>query len=340
MKKILSLFILTILVFSFVGCGGSANSAKETEPKINVQKKEAVEGDTDVNLKGTNSEKAEKEEEAIVEDTAENEKSKDLKPILASAPMPAKSSISEELDDAVANAVITSNSGSYMDGECNAEGHIILDSSENSSYITLYALTTYGEYAFQNDMFIKISGTGVIPVAMTFLEDKDDGYILQSYKLPEDGEGYAASIKTLFPQELYNRVVHPSDGDRAALQAQERKYAEQYLDSIGRTAVIGEYSDLEIEYPDISSENLDLIFNRYWEYPRWIGTEEKIENGVRYVYETQWKNYGNNDSMVYLTKYVYDTGEIIRTINVHIDDGEVQATEEKVLRLIENSKHE
>ena len=51
MKKILSLFILTILVFSFVGCGGSANSAKETEPKINVQKKEAVEGDTDVNLK-------------------------------------------------------------------------------------------------------------------------------------------------------------------------------------------------------------------------------------------------------------------------------------------------
>lgn len=44
--------------------------------------------------------------------------------------------------------------------------------------------------------------------------------------------------------------------------------------------------------------------------------------------------------MVYLTKYVYDTGEIIRTINVHIDDGEVQATEEKVLRLIENSKHE
>lgn len=112
------------------------------------------------------------------------------------------------------------------------------------------------------------------------------------------------------------------------------------MDSIGRTAVIGEYRDLEIEYPDISSENLDLIFKRYWEYPRWIGTEEKIEDGVRYVYETQWKNYGNNDSMVYLTKYVYDTGEIIRTINVHIDDGEVQATEEKVLRLIENSKHE
>lgn len=155
MKKILSLFILTILVFSFVGCGGSANSAKETEPKINVQKKEAVEGDTDVNLKGTNSEKAEKEEEAIVEDTAENEKTKDMNPIWASAPMPAISSISEELDDAVANAVITSNSGSYMDGECNAEGHIILDSS-GKQFIYYFICSYYIRgICFQTDMFIK-----------------------------------------------------------------------------------------------------------------------------------------------------------------------------------------
>ncbi|GFI62040.1 hypothetical protein IMSAG049_01212 [Clostridiales bacterium] len=44
--------------------------------------------------------------------------------------------------------------------------------------------------------------------------------------------------------------------------------------------------------------------------------------------------------MVYFTKYVFDTGEIIRTVNVHVDEGEVKASEEKVLRLVENSKNQ
>ena len=92
-----------------------------------------------------------------------------------------------------------------------------------------------------------------------------------------------------------------------------------------------------MEIPDIPDETYNMIFDRYWEYPYWIGTQEKIEDGVRYVYETQWKDYGDSDSMVYLTKYVYGTGEIIRTINVHIDDGEVQSSEEKVLKLVENA---
>ena len=65
-----------------------------------------------------------------------------------------------------------------------------------------------------------------------------------------------------------------------------------------------------------------------------------MENGVRYVYETQWKDYGNNDSMVYLTKYVYDTGEIIRTINVHIDNGVIESSEEKVLKIIGTTQME
>ena len=195
----------------------------------------------------------------------------------------------------------------------------------------------YGEYGFLNNKFIKISGSGIIPAVITFTVDKDNVYTLQSYEVPLDGSEYASSVKEMFPKDLYNRIIPSSDSDKTVLLAQERKYAKNYLESIGRTASIGEYSDLKMEIPDIPDETYNMIFDRYWEYPYWIGTQEKIEDGVRYVYETQWKDYGDSDSMVYLTKYVYGTGEIIRTINVHIDDGEVQSSEEKVLKLVENA---
>lgn len=334
MKKILSAFILIIFVFSFSGCGSSSQSSNQNEAETNNNELNTnqTENSNEIKLKIA----VETESDSM--DSAENEEAETKLNSASVMPMTVTTTVSDELDNAVGEAVINNNDGSYLDGECNAEGHIILKADESKSNITLYTLTTYGEYGFQNGMFIKVSGTGVIPVVITFSVDKDNTYILQSYIEPKDGSGYATSIKEMFPKELYNRVIPISDSDKAALQAQERKYAKNYLDSIGRTASIGEYTDLEIEIPDIPADTANVIFKRYWEYPYWIGTEEKIEDGVRYVYETQWKNYGNNDSMIYLTKYVYDTGEIIRTINVHIDDGEVQSTEEKVLKLVENSK--
>lgn len=297
-----------------------------------------------------------KTETATLEDTAEDEvaeesgmgmqssspeealdKSAEKKDTIKESEAMPDADIDEELDKAVGDAVFSHNESMYEKGECSAQGHIVMDAYEEKSSVTVYTLTMYGEYGFRNDMFIKISGSGVIPAVMTFSIGKDGAYTLQSYNEPMDGSGYTQSVKELFPKELYNRVISISENDRIDLQTQERKYAKTYLDSIGRAARIGDYSDLEMELPDISDETYDSIFDRYWEYPYWIGTLEKVENGVRYVYETQWKNYGNNDSLIYLTKYVYDTGEIIRTVNVHIDDGEVQSSEEKVLKIVENS---
>ncbi len=243
------------------------------------------------------------------------------------------SNVPDELDEAIAQAVIDNNKGMYLEGECGAEGHIVMDTEDVKSSVIVYALTSYGEYSFENGMFIKMSGSGVIPVVINFATDKSGAYLLQSYTQPSDGSDYTASIKKLFPKALYNRIVPTSDSDRTALLVQEKAYASDYLKSIGREAQIGEFSDLNIELADIPDEVYNTVFDRYWEYPYWIGTEERIEDGVRYVYETQWKDYGNDSGLIYLTKYIYDTGKIVRTINIHIDDGKVSLTEEKVLSL-------
>ena len=125
-----------------------------------------------------------------------------------------------------------------------------------------------------------------------------------------------------------------SESDSNNLTSQERTYAKAYLNKIGRSARIAE--NAEKEYVDVDAEVSNEVSKRYWEYPSWIGTQEKIENNVRYVYETQWKNYGGGDSMIYFTKYVYDTGEIIKSINVYIEDNKLASSEEKVTKIIGN----
>lgn len=350
MKKILSTLIMTAVAVSLCAC-----SSQSAQPETAAGENEiaADSGDTyyDENVNNAaagdaaNSQSSD-EMQKVTENSQESDepqlqmasttpKTRSFSPALSATASNVR--VSESLDKAVGDAIISYNDGSYLEGECEAEGHIILDVANENSTLKVYALTTYGEYSFINDMFIKVSGSSAIPVVMSFEEEKDNTYSLLNYQEPEEGSKYVTSVKELFPQSMYNRIVPVSDTDRTALTVNERKDAKKYLDSIGRTATIGDYSDVSFEYPDVSDEIKKTVFDRYWEYPDWLGTTEKIENDVRYVYETQWKNYGNNNSMIYLTKYVYDTGEIIRTINVHIDNGVIQSSEEKVLKLIENT---
>ncbi len=325
MKRILSALIISTVVVFAAGCSAKSSDEPETSGTMteNAVSEAAPEESLKLNVVSEGQE------------DAETNDSPQLRAASAQTDMESLSvAVSKEVDSAVAKAILDQNKGSYIKGECSGEGHIIMDVANESNSLKVYTLTMYGEYGFINDMFIKISGSGVIPAVISLQEGKDDSYTVIGYEEPEDGSGYTASLKELFPAHIYSRVSSISDSDRSYLTNAERQYARDYLASIGRSAKTGEYSDVDFQYPDIPEDIKKTIFDRYWEYPDWIGTTEAVENGVRYVYETQWKDYGNNDSMVYLTKYVYDTGEIIRTINVHIDNGVIESSEEKVLKII------
>lgn len=231
----------------------------------------------------------------------------------------------EELSALVANAIISYNRDIHSDGECSAEGHRILGSTLFGNCMKVYALTMYGSYGFENDMFIKVSGTGVIPAVLTF-EKNGEAYSLQGIEYPRDGAGYVKSIKRMFPHKYRPAALRHSEEQNAELSSQERAYAEKYLKSIGREAQIGEYRDLNVVLlsdlgvsDDVS--NKLCCDKMLGEYPYWIGTMETLENGKRYVRSLSYDEVAGQ--IIYRT-VEKESGEVVETFIYDAATGEKQ----------------
>ena len=229
------------------------------------------------------------------------------------------------VESAVSAAILSFNAESYLEGETRGEGHIILGSdTDKDENIIVYALTTYGEYGFENGIFTKVSGCGVIPAKITF----DSGFNLKNFEMPEDGSYYESSLKALFPKKYHSRImgtgIYEKDYDECS--AQERQYAQKYLDSIGRKAEIQDHVNTEIAAnieTNVSNTLLDLFMN---EYPYWIGTRESVEGGTRYVYEHTWqpKEKDSQDGIVGFRKYEYDTGKTVEEYEIQVTGSEMK----------------
>lgn len=228
-----------------------------------------------------------------------------------------------DLDQAVGLAVLSYNRSQYTEEECQAEGHILLEWAEQENgKTTAYALTMYGEYQFQDNSFIKASGSGVIPAVITFSYDAHDGYTLDAYDMPTDGSYYIESVHELFPEPLWDICISPTESAVEELTKQEHAYAEHYLQQLGRDAAIGQYGDsphtlLTDAGVSVEVSNLMCEYEKYddlWKYPDWIGQLERVENGVRYVYALSLDNAANE--IVY-TKSIYDTDTVVE---MHVFD--------------------
>lgn len=213
------------------------------------------------------------------------------------------------IDQAVIKALFAQNR--YLRAECFGEGHIILGTKQDSKAITIYTLTMIGEYGFVNNNFEKVSGTGIIPAVVTL---KNNNEVTIEY--PEDGSRNAPSIKAMFPRKYQSRVFGENDRDREELEKQERTYAREYLSKIGRQAKIGNYRDFEhtlLTSVGVSVEVSNGLEDFYKKekahnYPRFIGTQEVIEEGERMVYEMK---YEQNQQEIIFTKYFYNSKEIV-----------------------------
>ena len=215
----------------------------------------------------------------------------------------------------VSQVLLDQASSGYLEGECVAEGHIILDTVREEDFWQVYTLASVGQYGFCTGHFEKISGSGAIPTMLTIGQEENGTYYCHGVWQPMDGNLYADSIKETFPRSLWNKALG-ADERYGELKDQEQVYAQAYLESIGREAPIGSYGDFE--HPlfteqgmSVEVSNALLTIEKLYPFPMYIGNEERIEDGVRYVYETAWDHEGASVGTVAYTKYAYDTEDVV-----------------------------
>ena len=221
----------------------------------------------------------------------------------------------KNLEEAISEFLLESSRGHYLMGECCGEGHLVLGIDETDNETTAYLLTMYGEYGFANDKFIKVSGSGVIPAVMK-LENTEDGYKGVSIEYPDDGANHAKSIKEMFPKRYHMQALLTADTYYDELKSQEEHYAKEYLEEIGRDAQIGEYADLNARTLTsygipVETSNMLLGLRELENYPLFVGKEERIEDGVRYVYELMVDEQTKN---IIYKKYPYKSQNDIKEI--------------------------
>ena len=241
-----------------------------------------------------------------------------------------------ELDAAVSQAIFDAHD--YRDawrGECPAESHVVFDVEKNDNIYKVYMFETFAMYGFENGYFT-IRSLSSSPTVMTFEKTGDD-YILIETLHAQDGSGYGDSIREMFPKRFVNRALLPWPSDSIKSSKQLRAYAEDYLARLGREEEIRNYDDIPyVSFTDIGLSvevsNKILENDRLYEYNYDLGYYESLEDGIRYIYRT---DYDYDRNVVIFTTEVYATGDITEKIEVDGQTGEIVFSENYAVELPE-----
>lgn len=110
------------------------------------------------------------------------------------------------LEACVSHAILSNNAGRYDDCDFAAEAHTVLKTVENEDSATVYAMALYMEFRYAGGGFSD-SGGSHMPVAITFEKNAAGEYQLKEYWMPQDGDGYAPSIREKFPPDIYEDAL-------------------------------------------------------------------------------------------------------------------------------------
>lgn len=244
----------------------------------------------------------------------------------ACAGTPAESETNDtSLEDAVYRAIIRQNNGIYLPGEFRGAGYKIVEILEEEEITSVYALTEYVEYGFEDGDFVNISG-GNPRVLMRFKRG-GEGFELIFYTRLDVLSGLSEEElkELLLPLDDAGKEYLYTDEDLRRVRRQADRQAEKYLKSISRDAKVcprQNHADASLKNI-VTDENLMETLYKDPEislYPAWTGTVERLEEGERFVYKTALNR--RRDEILY-TKTNYRTGEIVREITVDIFTGEI-----------------
>ena len=190
------------------------------------------------------------------------------------------------LDARIFAALQIQSSGSYLAGEYYAESHHIYGTEEQNGKTVVYALVRECWFGFVNDYFTEVSGSQC-PLVFTF--DGDDCEIERAL----DGGMFEESVKTLFPTQYADEILKHGDRYNDALWNDLTEQAKAYLKSIRRSGAVvcktseAGLSTLSDHGVSVEVDNLLVNMPLLANYP-FYGTKETVEDGVRYIYSTEY----------------------------------------------------
>ncbi|MGL5331013.1 MAG: M56 family metallopeptidase [Peptostreptococcaceae bacterium] len=211
---------------------------------------------------------------------------------------------SASLDEAISNVIKDITYSAFYDGELVTEAHKIIGQEKEKGILKVYLISNRSSFGFENESFSVVSGEAT-PRYIEFLE-VDGYYYMIDYKEVMDGALYEESIKSIFPMNLWSKVMN-SYSYYEELHKEEIKQAKQYLKSINRDENATDIS-LETKAIDISEEAQNKLFEveEIQSYPTtWIGTREEVISNVRYLYKSSIKEDTDGYKIVIFEKYKY-----------------------------------
>ncbi len=228
--------------------------------------------------------------------------------------------IPRKINQAVSSAIISQSAG-YYQGEVASEGHKILKIDKGENETKVYVIASCGNFAFENNIFTNISGSGPIPTVITLSKNSNGEYSTIDYQEPEDGIHNAESLNKMFPPYLRQSLFIFEELYYPTILRQHRAYANDYLVLIGRKAII-ESGSLDVELDNISDQASNDLGSMYNDYPYWVGSLEQIEDGIRYVYEKGYEDKGNGNGIVTYTKSIYG-GNVVEKAVIEVKNDKI-----------------
>ena len=212
--------------------------------------------------------------------------------------------------------------GEYFPGEYQGAGCKIFETFEEGDKLAVYALIEYIEYGFEDGRFVNVSGTRA-RVLLDF-QTGQDTYALTGYTVLDPTSGLSdAELEALMaPLKETGKEYLYTDSDFDELRGQVEAGTEEYLKSIGREGEVFErdsHDDGFISFLNDKAYNALTKDLEISNYPNWEGTLEKIEDGIRYVYQAHFDAESNQ---IEYTKTNYDTGETVEKITADAAMGE------------------
>lgn len=218
----------------------------------------------------------------------------------------------KNLEEVIANSILTVNRRYYVMGEKAVEAHKIYGTEEKDGTVNVYMLVSFRWFGFENGIFTVVAGGSGGPVRLQLKKKENGEYAVLEYKRAMDGGMWSESIREMFPEDLAETVMKDviekkADGE---LLEEQLLQARSYLEKIGREAdqvmpkVPRDKTDKE------ASAAIYLVTLMRHDFPDWNGSRDiLVRTGgkapgmtVRCTLQTQCEKIGDEQYSIVLTK--------------------------------------